>query len=78
MASLGCCDLNTTRSMARTKTKEGRDASDPLVRVRGGRNGVRFIALSVWKDEINERKQRKIKRSNKLKDEKRNQQRKPK
>ncbi len=64
--------------MARTKTRESRDASDPLVRVRGGRNGVRFIALSVWKDEIKERKQRKLKRNSKLKDERRNQRRKPK
>ena len=43
--------------MARTKTKESRDPDDPLVRVRGGRSGVRMIALSVFKAEIKERKQ---------------------
>ncbi len=54
--------------MARTRTKESRDPSDPLVRVRGGHRGVRFIALSDWKAEIKERKDRKTKRDKKVKD----------
>jgi len=45
-----------TLNMARTRTEESRDPSDSLVRVRGGRSGVRFIALSDWKTEIKERK----------------------
>jgi len=46
--------------VARTRTKENLDPSDPIVRVRGGQTGVRFIALSAWKVEIKERKQRKL------------------
>lgn len=46
--------------MARTRTKQNLDPSDPIVRVRGGLTGVRFIALSEWKKEIEERKQRKL------------------
>lgn len=55
----------------RTKTKESRNPADPLVRVRGGRSGVRFIALSDYKAEIKERKQRKIKRNKQLKENRR-------
>ena len=46
--------------MARTRTKENRDTSDLIVRARGGHTGVRFIALSEWKKEIRERKERKL------------------
>jgi len=53
--------------VARTKSKEARDPGDPLVRVRGGRKGFQMIALSDWKAEIKERKQRKTKRDKQLK-----------
>lgn len=39
-----------------------KDASDPLVRVRDRRNGVRFTPLSDWKIGIRERKKRKTER----------------
>ena len=57
-----------TLNMARTRTEESRDPSDPLVRVRGGRSGVRFIALSDWKAEIKEQKDRKIERNKRVKE----------
>ena len=53
--------------MARTRTKESRDPADLLVRVRGGRRGVRFIALSEWKAEIKGWKDRKTERNKKVK-----------
>jgi len=47
--------------VARTRTSAARNPDDPLVRVRGGRKGFRMIALSDWKKEIKEHKQRKVK-----------------
>lgn len=54
--------------MARTRSREARDPGDPLVRVRGGRKGFQMIALSDWKAQIKERKQRKTKRDKQIKE----------
>ena len=44
------------------------DPDNLLVRVRGGHKGFRMIALSDYKAEIKERKNRRTKRTDKLKE----------